>query len=189
MIKLNKDYYQKPAVDLAQDFLGKYLVYNSPKGRLSGMISDVEAYPAFTDDVSHGNKRTSRTEVMYKEGGFVYVYVIYGIYYQLAVVVNKLEIPEVIFIRGVIPDEGIEIMKENFGKEVRKVGELTNKPGNFCKSFGVARQLYGTDLTGDTIYLEDRGIKIDPLKIRSVNRVGISKKLKGSNLPLRFYID
>jgi len=188
MNKLNKDFYQKPALELVKDFLGKYLVFNSPKGRVSGMISDVEAYPAFTDNVSHGNKRTARTEVMYREGGLVYVYLIYGIYHQFAVVVNKQEIPEVIFIRGVIPDEGVEIMKQNFEKEVKKIKELTSRPGNLCKSFGITKELYGADLTGEIIYIEDRGIIIDPLKIKSTRRVGISKKLDGSDLPLRFYV-
>ncbi|MEA3357127.1 MAG: DNA-3-methyladenine glycosylase [Patescibacteria group bacterium] len=59
--KLTREFYLKPAVELAPDFLGKFLVYNSPKGLVSGKISEVEAYPAFTDNVSHGNKRTKRT--------------------------------------------------------------------------------------------------------------------------------
>lgn len=188
MPKLPKGYYQVPAVKIAKEFLGKYLVYNSPMGLVSGMICDVEAYPANFDNVSHGNKRTARTEVMYKEGGYAYVYVIYGIYHQFAVVVNKRDVPEVVFIRGVIPDQGIEIMKKNFGRIAKNITALTNKPGNLCKSFGINKQLYSADLTGENIYIEDRGIKIEPSTIKVAKRVGISDKLKGHDLLLRFYL-
>ena len=54
-------------MDIVKEFLGKYLVYNSPKGRVAGKIIDVEAYPAYIDDVSHGNKKTKRTQIMYNQ--------------------------------------------------------------------------------------------------------------------------
>ncbi|MBA7666103.1 putative 3-methyladenine DNA glycosylase [subsurface metagenome] len=188
MLKLSKTFYQEPAREIAKDFLGKYLVFNSPEGKISGKIIDVEAYPAFLDDVSHGNKRTKRTEIMYKEGGYAYVYVIYGVHYQFAVVVNKKGIPDVIFIRAVVPDEGIDIMKKNFGKLIKKVTDLTKSPGNLCKSFGVDMKLYGADLTGDTIFIEDKGIKINPEEILSDRRVGINQKIGGSENKFRFFI-
>ena len=135
MPKLPKSFYQRPALDIAKEFLGKFLVYNSPQGKLSGQIIDVEAYPAYSDNVSHGNKRTKRTEVMYKDGGYAYVYLIYGIYHQFAVVVNGKDLPEVVFIRAVTPTEGIEIMKGNYGRSIKKTTDLTKSPGNLCKSF------------------------------------------------------
>jgi len=188
MSKLPKSFYQGVARDIAKEFLGKYLVYNSPKGKVSGKIVEVEAYPAFSDNVSHGNKRTGRTEIMYQEGGYAYVYLIYGIHHQLAVVVNKKDIPEVVFVRAVIPEEGIEIMESNFGREVKRTSDLTKSPGNLSKSFGISMDLYGTNLTGNKIYLEDRGIVINSRDISSDKRVGISSKLKGSREKLRFFI-
>lgn len=187
MKKLPKSFYQQPAFNIVKDFLGKYLVFNSPKGKISGKIIDVEAYPAFSDKVSHGNKRTARTEVMYREGGYAYVYVIYGIHHQFAVVVNKESIPEVVFIRGVIPEEGIELMRKNFVKEVKNVKELAKSPGNLCKSFGINMDLYGEDLTGDKIYIEDRGPIVTPQNISSDRRVGINNKLEGNEQKLRFF--
>lgn len=176
------------AKDVAKRFLGKYLVHNSPKGRISGKIIEVEAYPAFSDNVSHGNKRTGRTEIMYQDGGYAYVYLIYGIHHQFAVVVNKKDVPEVVFIRAVIPEEGIETMKSNFSRPVRRVNDLTKSPGNLCKSFGINMNLYGADLTDDKIYLEDRGAVINPRNISSDKRIGINSNLKGSRNKLRFFI-
>jgi len=147
MNKLQKGFYQNSAVNLAPEFLRKYLVFNSPKGKVSGKIIEVEAYPAYLDKVSHGNKRTKRTEIMYREGGFVYVYLIYGMFHQFAVVVNKKDVPEVVFIRAVIPEVGVDTMKQNFGRSVKSDLDLAKSPGNLCKAFGINMSLYGADLT------------------------------------------
>lgn len=185
--KLLKSFYQESAIELAPKFLGKYLVHKTTQGIISGMITDVEAYPAFVDKVSHGNKRTKRTEVMYNDGGYAYVYKIYGIHHQFAVVVNQKDIPEVVFIRAVEPEEGIDIMKKNFGKEVG-LETLTKSPGNLCKSFGITDSLYGVDLTGDTLYLEDRGVVVGERDIAADRRVGINKNLKGSEKRFRYFL-
>ncbi|MBI3420684.1 MAG: DNA-3-methyladenine glycosylase [Candidatus Sungbacteria bacterium] len=188
MRKLTRSFYLQPAVDIAPAFLGKYLVFESSRGRVSGKIIDVEAYPAFSDKVSHGNKRTARTEVMYGEGGYVYVYLTYGIHHQFAVVVNKRDVPEVVFIRAVVPEEGVEIMKNNFGKTVKDTRELTRSPGNLCRSFAIDMSLYGKDLTGKEIFIEDRGLIIPQENIMSDQRVGINQNLEGHQLKLRYFI-
>ncbi len=186
-MKLTRSFYKRPALDVVTEFLGKYLVHNTPQGKLSGLITDVEAYPAFVDKVSHGNKRTKRTEVLYGQGGFAYVYLIYGMHHQFAAVVNKTDVPEVVFIRAVYPEEGVELMKKNFGKETKKVADLTRSPGNLCKSFGITLKHYGTDLTGDLLYIEDRGICVSSDVIKSIERVGISNSLEGSKREYRYY--
>lgn len=184
--KLSRSFYLESAVVVAPLFLGKYLVYNSKQGRLSGMISEVEAYPAFSDDVSHGNRRTRRTEIMYCKGGYTYVYLIYGIHYQFAAVVNKKNVPEVVFIRALIPCEGIDIMKSNFGKTVKNEYHLTQSPGNVCKSFGLTLDQYGMDLTTSNLFIEDRNVKLKTRDIIIKSRVGIKKSIKGSEKELNF---
>jgi len=185
--KLSKSFYQRSAVETAPNFLGKYLVHKTVQGIISGMITDVEAYPAFIDKVSHGNKKTKRTEIMYRNGGYGYVYKIYGIHYQFAAVVNQKDIPEVIFIRAVKPEEGIDIMKNNFGKEVN-VTTLTKTPGNLCKSFGITKDLYGVDLTDDILWLEDRGVVVNEKDIMTDRRVGINGNLQGSEKQFRYFL-
>ncbi|MEW6610742.1 MAG: DNA-3-methyladenine glycosylase [Patescibacteria group bacterium] len=185
--RLPKSFYQGSALTLAPKLLGKYLVHKTHKGIISGMITDVEAYPAHIDEVSHGNKRTKRTEVMYHEGGHAYVYKIYGMHYQFAVVVNRKDIPEVVFIRAVKPEEGIEFMRKNFCKNV-DLRILTKSPGNVCKSFGITTHHYGVDLTDSTLWLEDRGVVVRKKDIIAARRVGINAKIKGSGKKLRFYL-
>lgn len=186
--KLPKSFFQTSAEKIAKDFLGKYLVHNTLDGRISGKIVDVEAYPAFSDSVSHGNKRTTRTEVMYREGGYAYVYLVYGVHHQLAVVVNHKDIPDVIFIRAIVPEEGIALMERNFGRPVKRMLELAKSPGNLCKSFGINLSHYGIDLTGDTLFLEDRGVEISSAEVVANRRVGIKSSLEGSQRELRFFV-
>ncbi len=185
--KLPKSFYQESALVLAPKFLGKYLVHKTAQGIISGMITDVEAYPAFVDRVSHGNKRTKRTEVMYRDGGYAYVYMIYGMHYQFAVVVNKKDIPEVVFVRALIPEEGINLMKKNFSKDIAEE-VLTKSPGNLCKSFGITTHFYGANLTGNILWLEDQGIVVNKKDIITAQRVGISATLQGSEKKFRFYL-
>ena len=65
-------------------------------------------------------------------------------------------------------------MKKNFGKSVDKDFDMTRSPRNLCKSFGITMDLYGEDLTGNKIYIDDRGYKIDSNKVKSEKRIGIS---------------
>jgi len=187
MRKLDKAFYLKSALDSVTDFLGKALVHNTPQGRISGIVYEVEAYPAFSDQVHHGNKKTPRTEVMWREGGYAYVYVIYGVWYQFAVVVNKENIPDVVFIRGAIPLEGKNIMKRQWDKDMQEE-ELSNSPGKLCKSFLITKKQYGVDLTGDELFFEDWDVKIPNEAIQTGKRVGISSIHEGFDKPLRYFV-
>ncbi|GAA1679770.1 hypothetical protein GCM10009745_24610 [Kribbella yunnanensis] len=51
-------------------------MHHTTSGRAAGVIRDVESYPAFADEVHHGNKKTPRTQVMWESGGVASVYLI-----------------------------------------------------------------------------------------------------------------
>lgn len=185
--RVGGDFYLLSAADCATDFLGKVLVRRTPAGPVAGMIRDVESYPAFVDEVHHGSKRTPRTAVMWEAGGVAYVYLVYGMWHQFAAVVNRADVPDVVFIRGVVPVEGIETMAAQWDKP-RAAEDLANSPGKLCKSFQITRNLYGADLTGDELFLEDWGIPVDPADIRTTKRVGISARHDGHDAPLRYHL-
>jgi DNA-3-methyladenine glycosylase len=184
---VGREFYQRAAVDCATDFLGKILVRRTPAGRVAGIICDVEAYPAFSDDVHHGNKKTPRTAVMWNAGGVAYVYLIYGVWHQFAAVVNRAEVPDVVFIRGLVPVEGIDDMVSQWDK-LRPPNELTNSPGKLCRSLQITNDLYGVDLTGNDLFLEDWGISIDPHAIQATQRIGINTRHRGHDAALRYYL-
>src|ERR1700755_2458642 len=115
LVKLGLDFYERPSVvKVAKELLGKVLVTNICGERTSGRIVEVEAYNGVVDRASHAwsGRRTRRTEVMYREGGTAYVYLIYGIHHLFNVVTNKKDIPHAILIRALEPLEGIPVMLE-----------------------------------------------------------------------------
>jgi DNA-3-methyladenine glycosylase len=185
--KLGREFYLRPAADCVTDFLGKVLVRQTPGGRVAGLICDVEAYPAFADEVHHGNKKTPRTSVMWEDGGVAYVYLIYGRWHQLALVVNQADVPDVVFIRGVVPFEGVDIMTAQWDKP-RTVNRLADSPGKLCRSFQITKDLYGADLTGAELFLEDWYVEVDPTAIRTGHRIGINARRDGHDRPLRYHL-
>ncbi|MGW6283202.1 DNA-3-methyladenine glycosylase [Kribbella sp. NPDC055071] len=186
-LKLGPSFYSRPATECATDFLGKVLVRRTTAGRVSGVITEVEAYPAFADGVHHGNKRTPRTTVMWEAGGRAYVYLIYGRWHQFAAVVNRAGIPDVVFIRAVVPVEGTETMAAQWDKP-RPAKDLTSSPGKLCKSFQITKDLYGADLSADELFLEDWHLPVDPTQIQTTPRVGINPNHHGHDTPLRHHL-
>src|ERR1700735_3831887 len=106
MMILPESFYQrKDVVKIAKELLGKVLVTNFDGAYTAGMITETEAYAGVTDKASHayGDRRTKRTEVMYKQGGTVYVYLCYGIHHLFNVVTHQAGTPHAILIRAVAP--------------------------------------------------------------------------------------
>src|SRR4051794_5184132 len=114
--RLRDDFFlRSDTVKLARDLLGTLLVVPTPDGqRVSGMIVETEAYMGIEDKAAHsyGGRRTARNEITYAEGGHVYVFFVYGMYYQLNLVAGPAEHAHVVLIRAVEPVDGIEIMRE-----------------------------------------------------------------------------
>ena len=67
----------------------------------------------------YGGRRTARNEITYAEGGHVYVFFVYGMYYQLNLVTGLVDHPHVVLIRAVEPVEGIELEPQRQGYDVR----------------------------------------------------------------------
>lgn len=162
--------------------LGKYLVVNRRGKKLSGKIVETEAYRGLFDPASHAYKgMTPRNKIMFGEPGHAYVYFTYGMYHCLNVITEREGFPAGVLIRALEPREGIEIMKQRRKKE--KIEELTSGPGKLCQAMGIDATLNGADITGKTIYIEDRGEKAG--KIISTSRIGIDE---GKEKKWRFYI-
>jgi DNA-3-methyladenine glycosylase len=189
-------YLQPDVVAIAKSLLGKYLVTRIDGKVTSGMITETEAYEGITDRASHayGNRNTSRTEIMFRNGGTGYIYLCYGVHSLFNVVTNEAGIPHAILIRGVLPVDGIEVMLKRTGNTVLKPGAGTG-PGKVAKLLGIHYSLSGIDLcrkTRDTkqpaIRIEDRGMLIDRKDIRITPRIGVDYAGDDALLPYRFLI-
>jgi DNA-3-methyladenine glycosylase len=100
--KLQSKFYTRDALTVARKLLGKTLVRVWDDGSLSRFtITITEAYLGSEDKACHASKgRTSRTEIMYSEGGHIYVYLIYGMYWLLNVVTGETDQPQAVLICG-----------------------------------------------------------------------------------------
>jgi len=168
--------------------LGKLLVVpDAADNRVSGIIVETEAYLGVEDKAAHsyGGRRTARNEITYAEGGHVYVFFVYGMYYQLNLVSGPADQAHVVLIRAVEPVEGIEIMRERRGTMPDK--NLTSGPGKLTIAFGIDRSFNGEHLSGERIWLEEyRNFK--KAEIASGPRVGIDYAEEFVEMPWRFWV-
>jgi DNA-3-methyladenine glycosylase len=166
--RLTKDFFTRDVLEVAPDLIGKELVVKSDNDNYNRLvITEVEAYRGAEDRACHANKgRTKRTEVMYYEGGKIYVYFVYGMYWMLNVVTGGKDNPQAVLIRGVKGCTG---------------------PGRLARAIGIDGSYYGEDLAeSDRIWIEDKGIT---LACKTGKRIGIDYAgEQWINMPWRFYL-
>lgn len=186
---LDKSYFlNRDVLDLSKDLLGKSIetIFN---GRLtSGIIVETEAYRAPEDKGSHafGNKRTKRTETMFKEGGIAYVYLCYGIHHLFNIVVGPEDTAHAILIRAIEPLDGIDIMERR--REVKSIKQYGNGPGKLSAALGIKTINNGAPLNQETsqIKIYNLGNSYSADQIIESPRVGIAYADDWANKPWRF---
>lgn len=190
MKRLQKSYFLgHDVLEIARSLLGKYL-FTMKEGQIAGgIISEVEAYKGTADRGSHayGGRRTRRNEMMYHEGGVIYMYRCYGIHNMLNIVTNEAEVPDAVLVRGIIPTHGEELMLLRSGKRQASVGMATG-PGRVTRVLGLTIEDNGRPLDGDVIWLEDRGFDVPIDIITATPRIGIAYAGSDALLPYRFVL-
>jgi len=168
MSRINSDIFKLPATELAPMLLGKILCVKKDNVVTSLRITETEAYFGEEDTACHAHKgRTPRTEILYCEGGRVYVYLCYGIHSLMNIISGEEGHPEGVLIRGV----------EGF-----------NGPGKLTKHLGINRSYNNLSvINSDVIWIEDDGFV--PKKIMKSPRIGIDYATKEyRDILWRFYI-
>lgn len=193
--RINRQFYLQPTLKVAKELLGKYFIYQTRQGKLVGKIVETEAYLGPQDRASHafGNKKTLRNQAEYLKGGHIYIYLVYGMYWQLNISTASEGKPECVLIRSLEPIEGISQMAKNrkiepFTKSGAINPNLTNGPGKLCQAMKLDKSHYGLDLVkSGQVYLEDRGEKILKSAVKTGPRIGIDYAGSWKNKPWRFY--
>ncbi|MBK7392785.1 MAG: DNA-3-methyladenine glycosylase [Chloracidobacterium sp.] len=199
-MKLTRQFYlRNDTLSIARELLGKLIVIpDDSGGRVSAMIVETEAYLGVTDRAAHsyGGRRTARNEVMYGMPGHVYVFFVYGMYYQFNVVCGPVDTPHAILIRGVEPVEGIEKMRERRGflsepgavaTGSKRDKNLTSGPGKLCIAMAIDKNLNGEDLLGTRVWLEDHR-SFTGNEIAVGKRIGIDYAGEDAEKPWRFWV-
>lgn len=144
---MDQKFYEQDCVTVAKALVGKILVCGDQRLR----ISETEAYWGEADTACHAHKgRTARTEVMYAQGGTIYIYLCYGMHWMLNIVTGKEEDPQAVLIRACLDAPG---------------------PGKLTKALGITGELNRAHiLKRDQLRIEDDGFSC---RIEADKRVGI----------------
>jgi DNA-3-methyladenine glycosylase len=182
-VKLPREFYNRPTLDVARDLIGKVLVHDRRGVRTSGVIVEAEAYIGESDPACHAAPGpTRRNAPLYGPPGFSYVYLNYGIHCLVNFVTEPDGCPAAVLIRALEPLEGLPAMRRRRartmkGRQVRPGRGLVDQdlcrgPGNLTMAMGITLAENRVDLLGDRLFVEDRGIQM--ARVMWGPRVGIN---------------
>ena len=149
---IDREFYRQDSVSLARALVGKILVRRLPDGtELRLRITETEAYTGVDDTACHAHKgKTQRTEVLWRDGGTIYVYLCYGMHNMMNIVSGSEGEAQAVLIRCCEGYPG---------------------PGRLTKALRITRRLNGEDmLSCSELWLEDDGMNVN---ITQDKRVGI----------------
>jgi DNA-3-methyladenine glycosylase len=187
---LDRAFYARNPRRVARELLGKVLVRESSKERLTGRIVEVEAYLGENDPAAHSAAgQTLRNAVLFGPPGYAYVYFIYGNHYCLNVSCEPEGRAGGVLFRALEPLTGIDKMAAARGITLhgeKDLPKLTSGPGRLCEAFCITRERdNGIDFTSKSsgLWIGDDGSKAR--KIAITPRIGITKAAEN---PLRYIL-
>ncbi len=164
-IRLTRDFYTRDVLEVAPELPGKKLILMKGLERCEYLITEVEAYRGGEDLACHASKgMTARTRIMFEEGGSLYMYLIYGMYWMFNIVTGGEGEPQAALIRGL---EGI------YG------------PGRLTKKLGLDKSYYGESLLESSrIWLEEGNGYVN---VQTGLRIGVDYAGEWAKMPWRFF--
>ncbi len=148
--------------------------------KISGIITETEAYGYTDDPASHAYKRlTLRNVSMFGEVGRLYIYFIYGNHHCLNIVARgRNQLAGAVLIRSIEPIEGISLMK--LFRKSENIYSLTTGPGRLTQAFSITIKHDNLDATNHTtnnyFYFEENESvsRFSKFRVAQTIRIGIS---------------
>jgi DNA-3-methyladenine glycosylase len=130
--------------ELARYLIGKMLVHDLPRLRLSGRIVETEAYPV-GDAAGHafGGLTPSRRS-LFLPHGHAYVYFTYGSCFMMNVSSETSGVGAGVLVRALEPLEGIRFMQRRRG--TTRVLDLARGPGRLAQAMDINKRYDGVNL-------------------------------------------
>lgn len=179
---IGRSFFERPPQEVAPDLLGMVLSTDSAAGR----IVEVEAYDGFDDPGSHAYRgRTPRTEIMFGDPGFLYVYFSYGMHWCANVVCRSSGEAAAVLVRALAPERGLEVMRDR-RPAARRDPDLCSGPAKLCAALGISGEHNGADVLDDKSPV--RLVAPAPILLGEVaqsTRIGLSA---GRELRWRWYV-
>jgi len=184
---LTSEFFNRDTHEVAKDLLGKVLYHRKGENLYRAVISETEAYHGTEDLACHCSKgKTPRTEIMFGEAGYIYIYLIYGMYQMLNFVTMPMDFPAAVLIRGV---KDAVLTKEN-NSEIIFQNNQTNGPGKLTQKLQIGKELNKKLISPvNNLWVCDNGIYIPEKDIHTGKRIGIDYAKEWRDKAWRFYID
>jgi len=170
------------STELARYLIGKTLVRELPRVRLSGRIVETESYPIGDPDGHAFRGLTEANRSLFLRHGHAYVRFTYGSCWLMNVSGDAPGVGAGVLIRAIEPLEGAEWMLRRRG--VHRLVDTARGPGRLAEAMDIDKRLDAVDLCSSRspIWLGSAAKPAGPIGV-SV-RIGISRAV---NRKLRFY--
>jgi DNA-3-methyladenine glycosylase len=155
-------------MELARYLIGKTLVHELPRVRLSGRIVETEAYPV-GDRAAHafGGLTPSRRS-LFLPHGHAYVYFTYGSCFMMNVSSEMEGTGAGVLVRAVEPLEGIGFMERRRG--TTRLLDLSRGPGRLAQAMDINKRYDGANLcAGGKLWLGD--------SVRPAGAIGVTIRI------------
>ena len=184
--EVRKAFFNRAALTVAKDLLGRWLIHETPSGLLAGRVVETEAYDE-TDPASHScHGRTERNAMMFESGGSAYVYRSYGIHWCLNVAAGPKGFGAAVLIRALEPILGDREMAHHRAttSPTCRHRDLCRGPGRLCQALGVTAEHNGVNMVTSSLrFVTPRGFRRP--ESFATPRIGISRAVEA---PWRFCI-
>ena len=136
--------FTEDALKVVKWLVGSVLIRQYAEGeKRYFIITEAEVYRGEEDSACHcKNGMTPRNKILYQEGGFIYIYLIYGMYYMLNFVTGTKHQPQAILIRGL---QEIDLVNHQVKTQIHY-----NGPGKLTKAIDIDKSLNSKSLTKQT---------------------------------------
>ena len=179
MSVISQKFFKRAAQKVAKDLLGKFLVRIAGNKTLAVKITELEIYDGFKDKASHASRgKTLRNKIMFEEGGYFYIYLVYGMYWMINIVVGRKNYPSAILLRGGEAVETIAYKRKSklFSNSQEFENSLPqislNGPGKLSKFLKVDKKFNEKEASPETgLWFEHRGEKIK--RFKRTSRIGV----------------
>jgi len=185
---MNHLFFRQDTVELARKLLGCLLIHRTPDGVTGGMIVEAEAYVGAIDKACHAYRnRSERTEIMYHDGGYAYVYFIYGMHHCFNVVTGPRGEGNAVLIRALEPVIGLDLMQRR--RNTKSLQNLCSGPGKVCQALAITKNEYGMDLcAADSSLRLIRYRHIPDAQTAATSRINVAYAEEAAAWPWRFYV-
>jgi DNA-3-methyladenine glycosylase len=187
---LPRDFFDRPAEEVAPDLLGRYLVRTSPEGAVVLRITEAEAYAGERDPASHAYRgRTQRNAVMFGPPGHAYVYFTYGMHFCVNLVCLGEGTAAAVLLRAGDFVSGRELARRR--RPRARDRDLARGPARLCQALAIDRELNGADLCDPAGPLRvlagapDSAGSAEAVRVRTGPRTGVNG---AKDVPWRFWL-